>query len=463
MAKPSPALSSARGSAWRRRFGQRLRAARHRAGLSQEELAAPDLTKGFVSLLESGRSYPSVETLLAFARRMRASVGALLFDGDDLRIETAGNLLHLAWTADYDARAADILHLVTAAELVAPDLPADLRVQAELVRARVAMATGQLDEAARCADEAIARAEHQQLLGPLGTALTVRGGVHVRRGEYGPAAAVLERAIEVMRRAKTLESEDGVRALLSLGVARWRMGDLDASEAAHRQALAIATRLDLPRLRGRALNNLGLLAWNRGELDRAVELYSEAYAVLETTEDLFEIGRVLNNLGLVRRVQGFHDEALAVLTKALRIRERQGDLRGLAATRDELARVYLALGQLDQAAEAAERAAADARAVGDRGREAVAQVTLGRVRRAQQRPDEATQILRAALALLLDLQMVPEAAAAATELGLLLKETGQTAEAAEVLAQAVRLSSTAPAATRGLQGLHEAAFARHDP
>ncbi len=462
MAKPSSAPSVPRKSAWPHRFGQRLRAARHRAGLSQEQLAAPDLTKGFVSLLESGRSYPSVETLLAFARRMRTSVGALLFDADDLRIETAYNLLHLAWIADYDARGADILHLVTAAELVVPDLPADLRVQAGLVRARVAVAAGQLDEAARYADEAIVRAEQEQLPGPLGMALAVRGGVHTRRGEYGQAAVVLERALEVMRRARTLESEDGMGALLSLGVARWRMGDLDGSEVANRQALAIATRLHLPRLRGRALNNLGLLAWNRGELDRAVELYSHAYAVLETTEDLFEIGRVLNNLGLVRRVQGLYDEALAVLTKALRVRERQGDSRGLAATRDELARVYLALGQLEQAAEAAERALGDARAVGDRGREAVTLVTLGRVRRAQQRPDEAAQILRTALALLLDLQMVPEAAAAATELGLLLKETGQTAEAAEVLAHAVRLGGATPISARGVEGLDEAAIARVD-
>ncbi|MDR7556645.1 MAG: tetratricopeptide repeat protein [Armatimonadota bacterium] len=389
-------------------------------------------------------------------------MGALLFDVDDLRIETAYNLLHLAWVSDYESRSADILHLVAAAELVAPDLPADLRVRAHLVRARVAVAAGRLEEAAEHAARAVALAEERGLQGSLGAALAVRGAIEERQGDYVRALRTQESAINALRRAKTLESEEGVWALLSLGVARWRMGDLDASEAANRQALAIATRLDLPRLRGRALNNLGLLAWNRGELDRAVELYSQAYAVLETTEDLFEIGRVLNNLGLVRRIQGLYDEALAVLTKALRIRERQGDLRGLAATRDELARVYLALGQLEQAAEAAERALGDARAVGDRGREAVTLVTLGRVRRAQQRPDEAAHILRTALALLLDLQMVPEAAAAATELGLLLKETGQTAEAAEVLAHAVRLGGATPVSTRGVGGLDGAALARHD-
>jgi tetratricopeptide (TPR) repeat protein len=436
-------------------LGQRLRAARHRAGLSQEQLAAPDLTKGFVSLLESGRSYPSLETLLAFARRMHTSVGVLLFDADELRLETAYNLLHLAWILDQDSRGTDVLQLVTAAELVAPDMPAELRVRAGLVRARAAMAAGRLDDAARCADEAVTLAEQHRLLGPLGVALAIRGGVHERRGEYGPAAATLERALDVMRRAKTLASEEGVRALLSLGVARWRMGDLEASEAAHRRALAIATDLDLPRLRGRALNNLGLLAWNRGQLDRAVELYSEAYAVLEQTEDLFEMGRVLNNLGLIRRTQGLYDEALAVLTKALRIRERQGDLRGMAATHDELARVHLALGQLDQAADAAERAVADAQAAGDRGREAVARVTLGRVRRAQQRLERAAEILRAALAMLLELQMAPEAAAAAAELGLVLKDTGRAAEAAELLAQAVALGGPGPASPRGDEILSE--------
>lgn len=440
MAKPS-SVSSTASQSWLVGFGRRLRAARHRAGLSQEQLAAPDLTKGFVSLLESARSYPSIETLLAFAQRTRTSVGTLLLDGEDLRRETAFNLLELAWMTDPAARGADALHLVTAAELVAPDLPAEVRVRAGLVRARIATIAGRLDEAGRYADEAVALAERQQLPGALGAALAVRGAIHERRGEYGPAVETLERALDVMRRSKTLESEEGVWALLSLAVARWRRGELEASGAANRRALAIATDLQLPRLRGRALNNLGLLAWNRGQLDRAVELYSEAYAVFEQTEDLPEMGRVLNNLGLIRRTQGLYDEALGVLAKALRIRERQGDLRGRSATLDELARVHLALGRLDEAAEAAGRAVADAQAAGDRGREAIAQVTLGRVRRAQRRLAEAAEILRAAVSTLISLQMAPEAAAASTELGLLLKETGQSAEAAEFLAQAVTLGA----------------------
>ncbi|MDR7481728.1 MAG: tetratricopeptide repeat protein [Armatimonadota bacterium] len=443
MAKPSSA--SPVHQSWLKEFGRRLRAARHRAGLSQEQLAAPDLTKGFVSLLESARSYPSLETLLTFAQRMHTSVGALLFGAEDLRRETAFNLLHLAWNTDPASRGADALQLVAAAELVASDLPADLRVRAGLVRARIATIVGQLDDAGRHADEAVTLAEQQRLPGALGAALAVRGAIHERRGEYGQAVETLERALDIMRRSKTLASEEGVWALLSLAVARWRRGELEASEAANRRALAIATDLQLPRLRGRALNNLGLLAWNRGQLDRAVELYSQAYAVFEQTEDLPEMGRVLNNLGLIRRTQGFYDEALAVLAKALRIRERQGDLRGRSATFDELARVHLALGHLDEAADAAGRAVADAQAAGDRGREAIAQVTLGRVRRAQRRWAEATEILRAAVSTLISLQMAPEAAAASTELGLLLKETGQSAEAAEFLAQAVTLGAPATA------------------
>ncbi|MGH2671068.1 MAG: helix-turn-helix domain-containing protein, partial [bacterium] len=48
---------------WLRRLGSRIRSARRARGLTQTDAAGPGLTKSFVSLLESGRTYPSVGTL----------------------------------------------------------------------------------------------------------------------------------------------------------------------------------------------------------------------------------------------------------------------------------------------------------------------------------------------------------------------------------------------------------------
>ncbi|MDR7519133.1 MAG: tetratricopeptide repeat protein [Armatimonadota bacterium] len=446
MAKPSSAPSRLRQPEWLRQFGRRLKAARARVGLTQQQLAAPDLSKSFISLLESARSYPSVETVIALAKRTHTSLASLLMDPTDLRLETALNLLHLAWTMDPARHSADALHLVGTAEILLPDMPAELRVRSMLVRSRVAMATGHVHDAARMADEAVALARRLRLDGALCRALTLKGVVLGRRGEFQAAIETLDEALRLMRRTRSANSEEAVWALLSTGAAQRQTGQVEGAQASYQRALELATSLGLAKMRGRALTGLGMVAWSRQHLDLAVDVFSQAYRVFEELEDLAEMGRVLNNLGLVRRAQGLYDEALLVLNAALRLREREGDIRGRSSTLDELAQVLLALGRADEAAGAARQAVADAEAVGDQARRAVAQVTLARALRAQRHQAQAADLLREAVATLTRLNMTPEAASASAELGLLLKETGQREEAADYLARALTFTAShAPA------------------
>jgi tetratricopeptide (TPR) repeat protein len=429
MAESSPAAARASSRTWLARFGRELRIARGRAGLTQRQLAHTDLTKSFISLLESGRSYPSVETTTALARRLRTAVATLLLDPADLRLEAALMLLHLAWATDPATRGADAVHLAATAELLLPDLPADLRVRAVLVRARVAMAGSQMDEATRWTDRAAAIARRHHLQGALGLALTLSGIVEERRGAFQTAVPVLEDAIEVMRKAKTLRSEEGIWALLSLGAARARTGNIRRAHRAYRRALELASRLQFSRLCGRALLGLGMLEWARRRLDLAVEFLSRAHEVFERLEDLAEVSPVLTNLGRIRFEQGLHGEALAVLQKSLRLKERLGDIRGRSAVLDEIARVLLTMGRLSDAMRAARRAVSDARTAQDQSREAVAQVTLGRVLRARNRRREAAETLRVAARALTRLGMHQEAAIALAELESLSGEVGQAREA----------------------------------
>ena len=62
-------------------LGHRLRAARLRAGLSLRELARQaDVSPSLVSLIENGKSQPSVATLYTFARLLDVSVDELFED-----------------------------------------------------------------------------------------------------------------------------------------------------------------------------------------------------------------------------------------------------------------------------------------------------------------------------------------------------------------------------------------------
>jgi transcriptional regulator with XRE-family HTH domain len=66
--------------------GQRLRAARTRAGLSLRQLAFPGCSVAYLSHIEAGRRTPSLQVLVELARRLRVSTRYLTFgegDGGD--------------------------------------------------------------------------------------------------------------------------------------------------------------------------------------------------------------------------------------------------------------------------------------------------------------------------------------------------------------------------------------------
>src|SRR5574340_1465153 len=85
-------------------FGERLRAARLRAGLTQTGLAGERYTKAFVSALENGESRPSVPALDYFAARLGVGPAQLLGD-PDLAWDRLAADLHIAagdWQAALD-------------------------------------------------------------------------------------------------------------------------------------------------------------------------------------------------------------------------------------------------------------------------------------------------------------------------------------------------------------------------
>ena len=80
-------------------LGERIRARRKELGLTQSQLGGPDLTKGFISLVEKGRAKPSIETLVLLARRLQKPVGYFLEEGTPLSRKDLDVLVRSAWVA----------------------------------------------------------------------------------------------------------------------------------------------------------------------------------------------------------------------------------------------------------------------------------------------------------------------------------------------------------------------------
>lgn len=423
--------------AWLLAFGERLERARGHAGLTQAELARGELSKSFVSLLETGRSYPSVETLLLLAGRLRTSVAGLVLDEPALRLDTALSLVLLARSA-VDADPGLARALLGTADLLAPDLPAPVRLDVAVIAARAALAEDRLDEAEHALAQTVQQAETAQATAPQARALALLGRIALIRRRFDEAAGHLTRAVARFRQADALRSESGIEALIWLGSAAVKVGRPRFARRTYEHALRLARRLKLVGLQGQALLGLGYLAWAAGDLAEATHLMQASQGAFQMAEDLRHLSSSLLTLATLHLEQGRLDEALATAGQVVRLRERLGNARQVSSALETLAQVHLARGDLEAAAQAAREALAEARRAGDPQQEARARAALGRVAAAQGRRAPALRHLREALAAFERLGLAEDAGEAARHLSQVLQSAGRHEEATRYLHQAFR-------------------------
>ncbi len=77
-----------------RAVGQRIKAAREKKGLTQEELAARvEISPTHVSVIERGTKIPRMDTFVAIANVLEVSADSLLVDVVDHAVESAASEL----------------------------------------------------------------------------------------------------------------------------------------------------------------------------------------------------------------------------------------------------------------------------------------------------------------------------------------------------------------------------------
>ncbi|WP_258038850.1 tetratricopeptide repeat protein [Streptomyces sp. SM12] len=248
--------------------------------------------------------------------------------------------------------------------------------------------------------------------------------------------AVGEVALRAARRCGDRAGE--ARLLECRGFAHRRLNDAQASEDAHRAALAI--RRDLGDRQGEAtsLNALGLVAVFRRRLHAAEEFLARAAQARRELGDAHWEAVARANLAEALLEAGRIDEAAAPLDEALELHRQAGNQRSVGnvlrmrsalllergdthaaleaaeeaveiglALRDHapegfwllyLGDAQLALGQADQALTSYHRSATIHRRLGDRSREALAWQGAGRVHHHLGRHTEATGFLSRAAA-----------------------------------------------------------------
>ena len=73
-------------------LGQKIKAARLEAGLSQRQLCADTITRNMLSQIENGSAKPSMDTLQILAARLHKTVGYFLEEGASCNEKLMQNL-----------------------------------------------------------------------------------------------------------------------------------------------------------------------------------------------------------------------------------------------------------------------------------------------------------------------------------------------------------------------------------
>ncbi|OPG06169.1 helix-turn-helix domain-containing protein [Microbispora sp. GKU 823] len=280
--------------------GQRIKAIRRQRGLSQAQLAHPELSDSYVSLIESGKRTPTPAVLELLAQKLDCSL-TYLVNG------------------------------VTAEQME------DLEVG--LSFARMALENGEVAEARRRYAELLA---DNNLLGLTALRVEARYGYALALeacGELGEAISVLNELNG--SETEAMPQERKIAVALALCRCHRERGDFSAAVQAGEQALATFARSgwndELVEL-GATLLTAYMV---RGDLLRAGHFANELLAAAETLGTPRATVASCWNTAQVVEKAGHGEEGIALLERALAYQSENGEPRNLARVRTAYASMML--------------------------------------------------------------------------------------------------------------------------
>lgn len=429
-------------------LGQRIRELRQSRGLTQTQLGGSEVSKSFISLIERGRTRPSVETLRLFARRLGTSVDALLGQDGHLPETAAESILTLGREARRRREHATASRLVGAAEFLASTYGlSEAAREAKLQRAQLQLDEGNPDIAWALAVDVKTMCDETRDLWRLGRTLVLMGRVKLRTRDVLDARKLLSEAIQILKQAKASRDPTRVEALILLGTALTRIGQFEEGLLRYEEAAMSEVAKREAVLRGQAHWGIGAAQRQLGRLARARKHLVLARDAMDSAEELGDLIRIVTNIGQLDCEEGRYQEALKQFHYGLRVAERLHSSLDRGSILTEIGRVHLSAGNLDEAEHFAASALDQAREAEDPIEAAEAQVVLAHARFRQKRAAaEAIRLVEDALATFRERGLRGKVAQTAREFGLLLKERGSVAEAADFLTIALENSEASSAA-----------------
>jgi tetratricopeptide (TPR) repeat protein len=274
-------------------LGERIRNLRLRRNMSQAQLAWPELSDSYVSLIESGKRTPAPSMVALLARKLDCSTAYLVTGVTEEAMSGLQETLRYAQIA-LDNGATDEARTCFA-EVIAhpalPDLPA-LAYEAHWGHALALEAIGALDEAIAEIGHAAGLTSPQADPDRWAELHTALSRCHREQGDLAASIAVGERALECL----TETSAQWTDAMVMLGAttlgAYYYRGDLAYANQLAQTLIARAEAIGSPRALMAVYWNAAFVAESRGEFEVGLKLAERAIALLGEENDPRNLSRL---------------------------------------------------------------------------------------------------------------------------------------------------------------------------
>ncbi len=194
--------------------------------------------------------------------------------------------------------------------------------------------------------------------------LTEMGVVHLRQGDYAPARARTESALEL---ARAMDDRERIaQTLNNLGLVVFNQRDYAAARDLLEESQALWDEAGHKWGMAAAAGNLGNLSYVEGNYPEAYRQYHESLVAMREIGERWVMGQVLNNLAMAVYHQGDYGQARELADESVATRRDLGDKWGLALSLNTLGSIAFAQGEISAAQQHIDESIAVSREIGDK-------------------------------------------------------------------------------------------------
>ena len=412
-------------------LGERIRAARHERGLSQSALAGEELTKGFISQVESGLVRPSLRSLQLLANRLGKPLDYFL--GDESLASSKRVTFHRLG-AQAAAERGDWATVRTEAASALERSP-EPRERARLLNllAGAELAAHQHEAAFALVAEGLALVDPATDAAEVAALLHRRGLAYMDLGQLGAATEAFEAARAMIEQNEVVEPRLRSRVLVALGTMYRRLNRTAKAMATYEAALSLATRSSEVDLAARSYMGVAAALYDSGEYAGAIANYERALALWERLADTdFELN-ALQSLAGVHFDNRDYSQARELALRCQVRAEGVGDVRWAAVGKIEQARVLMVEGRNAEALALAGQAEQELATVSDNQQHASALRVMGAAHDALGDTEASDQCYRRAIALVTAIEHLATRSVIAAEYAQKLRVRGDIDAAFDML------------------------------